>query len=169
MSNIKHQLIPNTYTVLNPEDCQKWFEWANDNGISVYAGYWIGETNLSYSVDGHLISSDYAATDMQIPADEFLLRLQNKWEGKALRVAIDRLKEQDYKALYEAEKAKYETLLQGVKEAKAEMDGVAKGLDFDSSEALSKLELERSDEYSYKANGVHIALEILTERTKIQP
>ena len=149
MSNIKHQLIPNTYTVLNPEDCQKWFEWANDNGISVYAGYWIGKTNLSYSVDGHLISSDYAATDMQIPADEFLLRLQNKWDHP------DEVTEPDYKT-------KYETLLQGVKDAIDEMEAKA----IKANVIGNKL---RDNDYHFTSNGLSLAIKILIEKTKIQP
>jgi len=62
---------------------------------------------------------------------------------------------------------KFESLEQGVKDAKAEMGKTAKGLEFDSSESILEHDGERSDEYSYQAVGIHAALEIFTRKTGI--
>ena len=74
----------------------------------------------------------------------------DKWEDKAVRVAVNNLIQSDYKALYE-------TLLQGVMDAKAEMDKHAKPF-------------KKSDDETWaggKYQGLQKAIEILTQKTGV--
>jgi hypothetical protein len=71
----------------------------------------------------------------------------DEWEDKAVRVAVNNLIQSDYKA-------KYETLLQGVMDAKAEMELQAKQWVEQDGEQLI-------------ASGINEAIEILTQKTGI--
>ena len=154
MSNeTKHQLIPNTYTICeSTEQCKELFEWARLNNVETYAECENGELILSFSVDKDLIADfidskeSLEITYFFIPLPEFISRLQGKWQPNEVS---------DYQALYEAEKAKYEKLLQGVKDAKAEMDKRA-----DVSYFATDYEKDI-------AKGYESAIEILTEKTGI--
>jgi hypothetical protein len=119
----------------------------------------------------------------KIPAKEFLLRLQGEWEQP------NEVTEPDYKTLYEEllakhekpcdpqrlcchnatqklkgqlgeSEAKYETLLQGVKDAKAEMEEKS----IKADEIGNKL---RDNDYHFTSNGLSLAIEILTDKTNV--
>ena len=116
----EHQLIPNTYCVLSPKDCEKWFRIADSRGLLNSGAFNLNDEDMLYVDKDGLIYSCLGAnyrnpanklnqTLSKIPAKEFLLRLEGEWEQP------NEVTEPDYKALYE-------TLLQGVKDAKAEMN-----------------------------------------------
>ena len=155
MSN-KHQLIRNTYCILTPEDCKKWFEWAKENGIETAWQYIENDNCLRTAiVKGELVfvTSKYNVCRefiefSEISADEFISRLQGKWQPNEVS---------DYQSFYEAEKAKNEKLTQGVKDAKAEMDKYS-------------VAYQKSGEESWaggKYQGIMESIEILTEKTGI--
>jgi len=87
-----HQLTPNTYCILSPAECQKWFEWAKDNGIETYSMWLRDENVLKLSHTGELIT--FEPIDLcggkEIPANEFLSRLQGKWQTDEVSVKLPR-------------------------------------------------------------------------------
>lgn len=96
--------------------------------------------------------SCHAKYDTQ-SVDEYLASQEHKWETEAI-VTINLAP--DYQALYEAEKAKNEKLTQGVKDAKAEM------------EATEYIFARSGNNYEEdKAKGLELAIEILTEKTRV--
>jgi hypothetical protein len=70
--------------------------------------------------------------------------------------------EPDYKALYEAEKAKYEALVESVKDAIVEIR--------DNSNMSASLMLSKSDKsYGYISEGMDDAISILKRKTGVYP
>lgn len=84
MSN-KHQLIPNTYTICkSTEQCKELFELANSKGIVNFdMPYYKGETHIAF-MDSVVHTNKFGILfengGVLIPLDEFISRLQGKWE-----------------------------------------------------------------------------------------
>jgi hypothetical protein len=154
----KHQLIPNTYCVLSPKDCEKWFRIADSRGLLNSGAFNLNDEDMLYVDKDGLIYSCLGAnyrnpanklnqTLSKIPAKEFLLRLEGEWEQP------NEVTEPDYKALYTE-------LLQGVKDAKAEMEA----REIKAYEIGNK---EKDNDAIFAAFGLNMALEILTDKTNV--
>jgi len=87
----KHQLPKNCYCILSPEDCKKWFKIADSQGLVNSGAFNLNDEDMLYVDKDGLIYSCREAnylnpankpkqTLSKIPAEEFLLRLQGKWE-----------------------------------------------------------------------------------------
>jgi hypothetical protein len=83
---MKHQLIPNTYTICeSPEQCKELFEWAKNNGLNTYSTSDNGELVLSFSdfffviADNKKAISSLDKTYFAIPLPEFIARLKGNF------------------------------------------------------------------------------------------
>jgi hypothetical protein len=88
MNDTKHQLIPNTYCILTTEDCKKWFNWADKNGLDTCAFYEDGDDTIYlHGIDNDIVCCKLEnlkaypvfKIKQEISSDEFLLRLQGKF------------------------------------------------------------------------------------------
>lgn len=88
-----HQLIPNTYCILTPKDCKKWFEWAKENGVKTMSAYNDNENYMLFE-DDCVFTLEYEDIDFSyvkgIPASEFLSRLQGTWESDEVIVKLNK-------------------------------------------------------------------------------
>lgn len=99
---MKHQLIPNTYTICeSTEQCKELFEWAKANGVKTYMDSNAGETVLSFGgaecTPKELVADlphtpKYFEEDGVIfmPLPEFISRLKGEWvEGISITLPKD--------------------------------------------------------------------------------
>ena len=108
----EHQLPNNCYTICtSTEQCKELFDWAKANGVETKYDNYEDENCLAYedALITTIVEDCVKDGFTFMPLAEFISKLKGEWEQP------NEVTEPDYKTLYTE-------LLQGVKDAKAEMN-----------------------------------------------
>ena len=146
----EHQLPNNFYTICeSTKQCKELFDWAKANGVQTKYDNYEDENCLAYqdALITSIVEDCIKDGFIFMPLDEFIAKLKGKWEQP------NEVTEPDYKTLYTE-------LLQGVKDAKAEMEAKA----IKADEIGNKL---RDNDYHFTSNGLSLAIKILSDKTGI--